>query len=206
MQSQKLPIQVNFRSSGYTEEEIEALAKDVEDFAVLIPRRQGIPEAGASFDIGFLITWAEAIGVNLLSNALYDLLKKLSVTFKEFFRRKRESSNGHDPDVYCLEFTFIDKTVRILADYRGDGDSNFLRVETLTRLEELFRVIHWHLKGEPLASHDVQVLEVTEPFPNVAVNTAEKMLFTVPWRFKGTVQMESYLYHPHARTVVEEKM
>lgn len=197
----KLPIRCEFRSSGYTAEEIDALRLDLARIADLQPRRQGIPAAGASYDICFYIQWA---GVALLSgvigNAGYDLIKTLGMRLGDFYRRKQKQPNGLPPDVYYLEFSFDDVDLRIRgADVANDPDGNFLSYATLIRLSDIVSVVEKHLRTEPLVSADVQAIEVYEPHPTLTSDDEGGLLFTRPWRVEGVLQCEYSKYFPHER-------
>lgn len=176
----KLPIRCEFRSSGYTIEEIEALRSDLKDIASLQPRRQGIPAAGASYDISFCVQWA---GLTLLSgvigNAAYDFIKTLGLRLSKFYQRKQTQPNGLPPDIYHLEFRFDDLDLRIRgSNLANDPDANFLSYATLVRLSDIVAVVARHLRMEPLASADVQALEIHEPHPTLTSNDEGGLLFT----------------------------
>ena len=200
----KLPIRCEFRSSGYTAEEINALRSDLAGIADLQARRQGIPAAGASYDICFYIQWA---GLTLLQgvigNAAYDLIKTLGTRLNNFYQRKQKQPNGLPPDIYYLEFSFDDVDLRIRgADIVNDPDGNFLSYATLIRLADIVSVVESHLRTEPLAASDVQALEVYEPHPTLTSDDEGGLLFTRPWRVQGVLQCEYSNYFPHERKLV----
>ncbi len=202
--SPKLPIRCEFRSSGYTAEEIDVLRSDLAEIADLQPRRQAIPAAGASYDICFYIQWAGlALLSGVIGNAAYDLIKSLGVRLCNFYQRKQSQPNGMPPDIYCLEFSFDDMDLRIRgADASSDPDGNFLSYATLTRLSYIVSAVQNHLRTEPLASADVQALEVYEPHPTLTSDDVGGLLFTRPWRVEGILQCEYSNYFPHERKLV----
>jgi hypothetical protein len=196
----KLPIRCEFRSSGYTDEEIATLRFDLADVAVLQPRRQGIPEAGASYDISFIIQWAGlAVLSGVIGNAAYDLLKTLGERFNTFYHRKQKQA-GLPPDIYFLEFRFDDLDLRLRGtDLDSEPDGNFLSFSTLTRLSDIISVVFSHLRTEPLSSAGVQAIDVYEPHPTLASDDKGSLLFTCPWRVEGVLQCHYSEYFPHER-------
>jgi hypothetical protein len=196
-----LLIRCEFRSSGYSEKEIAALRADLADVAMLQPRRQGIPEAGAPYDISFVIQWAGIAALTgIIGEAAYDILKSIGARLAAFYRRKQEQHSGQPPDIFYLELRFDDLDLRICgANVDNDPDANFLSYATLIRLSDIIAVVENHLRTEPLASTDVQVLQIYEPHPTLTSNDQCGLLFTRPWRVEGILQCEYSNYFPHER-------
>ena len=204
MHYQPLLIRSSFRSSGYTEDEIEALVTDLTPFATTQFRRQRIPEAGGSFDIDFIISFTgQAILGGIIGNAFCDLLKCLSSRLVDFYRRKQTRSNAY-PETYVLELRFDDVDIRIRGHQPDDDpDANFLSYETLVRLPAIIAFVLEHLRSEPLASLDRQIIHVLEPHPTATSSDTDGLLFSHPWRIEGTLKMDHALYYPHERKVTQ---
>lgn len=202
--NRKLPIRCELRSSGYNAEEIDALRSDLTGIADLQPRRQGIPAAGASYDICFYIQWAGmALLSGVIGNAADDLLKTSGVRLSHFYQRKQKQPSELPPGIYYLEISFDDLDLRIRgADTDNDPDGNFLSYATLIRLSGIVSVVENHLRTEPLASAGLQALEVYEPHPTLTSDDAGGLLFTRPWRVEGILQCEYSNYFPHERKLV----
>lgn len=204
-QISKLPIRCEFRSLGYTEDEISALRSYLADIGVLQARRQAVPAAGASYDISFVIEWA---GLTVLSgvigNSAYEWIKMLAERLSKFYRRKQKQRSGFPPDISCVEFRFNDMDLRIHGvDFDNAGDDNCLSLATLVRLSDIISVVLRHVRTDPLCSEDVQALDVYEPHPTLTSDDDCGLLFTRPWRVESFVQCFYSDYFPHERRLVD---
>lgn len=198
--SSNISIRCDFRSRGYVPEEIEELKSDFSSVAFIQPRRRDIPEAGGSFDIAFIITWA---GTTILSgvvgNLAYDTLKVLAAKFGSFYQRKSARS-GFPPETYRLEVHFDDADIYIEPlDSEITPDANFLLFETLSRFDLIILTVRDHLSSPPLASIQRHVVRVPEPHPTSQSSDLHGLLFSRPWTIEGTIVGDYWSYYPHER-------
>jgi len=203
----KLSVRCEFRSSGYSQEEISELRSDLSEIAPLQARRLGIPAAGASYDIWFIINWTGvAVLTGVIGNAAHDLIKLLGARLVAFWQRKQENHPYKlPPDVYYLKFQFEDVDIRIHpTPLENDDDSNFLSFSTLLRLHDILSVAIEHLQTGPLSATDVQAVDIYEPHSTLSSNHCRGLLFTRPWRIEGIVQCSYSYYFPHERRLQED--
>lgn len=197
---QSLLIRCSFRSRGYNEDEISTLGDDLSSVAKVQFRRQGIPDAGASFDIEFVVSWVGQVVLSgVIGNYVYDQLKTLSANLSAFYHRKLEVSKA-PPETYVLELRFDDVDLRIRGiNPENDPDSNFLNYETIARLPDIVDYVFNHLRSEPLSGIERQVIHICEPHPTMTSSDLHGLLFTHPWRIEGSLKMDLVEYHPHER-------
>jgi hypothetical protein len=205
MPETKISIRCDFRSSGYDPEEIDELREDFSSVASIQPRRHGIPEAGGSYDIAFVITWAgTTILSGVIGNFAYDALKALAAKFASFWLRK-EARADYPPETYLLELHFDDLDIHIEPiDPEVTPDANFLLFETLSRIDAIILTVRDHLTSGPLLEIERQVVRVPEPHPTSRSTDLHGLLFSRPWTIAGTLVGDNWTYYPHERRLEKQ--
>lgn len=200
----QLAIRCEYRATGYSDDEIALLHDELSEIASSQFRPQGIPEAGASFDIGIVVQWLGiAAAGGIVGNAAYDLLKKLGRKLADFYKRK-EKASGFPPDIYCLDLRFDDFDLRIHGGEPQEGpDCNFLRYETLAHLPAIVQLVTERVSEAPLSSTQPQAIDIYEPRITQNEGGDIDLLFDFPWRIEGLVKCFYWSYFP-ARNSLED--
>lgn len=200
--SKLLAIRCEYRASGYSSDEMMRFAEELSQVGSVQFRPQGIPAAGASFDIGIIIQWmGGAIAGGIIGNAAYDLLKALAVRLKDFYVRKKELS-GFPPDIYVLELRFDDFDLRIHGGRPENGfDCNFLEYSTLIHLPLIVQIVSERISLEPLSSIVPRIIDLHEP--RISQDDADQIEFhfDLPWRIEGVIKCHYWSYHPETNLI-----
>jgi hypothetical protein len=202
--SRALAVRCEYRNSGYSSQEIQQLREELAEISNAQFRPQGIPEAGASFDIAFIVQWlgiAAAGGV--VGNAAYDLLKGLARKLSDFYKRK-ERTSGFPPDIDYLDLRFDDFDLRIHGGKpEQGGDCNFLQYDTLAHLPAIVQFVMQRVLVSPLSETTPLTIDIYEPHITLDAAGGAELNFDLPWKVEGIIKCHYWSYFPATNSLEE---